>query len=81
MSGTPTIHSLLADSQKHAVTHSKPYTWTRASIATTKGHPYRKDDWCGTRRGKLFYLDWAPDSETKVGQALILRGRETKFGS
>ncbi|CAL2225005.1 unnamed protein product [Prunus armeniaca] len=24
---------------------------------------------CGTRRSKLYYLDWAPDNETKFGQA------------
>ncbi|CAL2257687.1 unnamed protein product [Prunus armeniaca] len=41
---------------------------------------------CGTRRGKLYYLDWAPDSEVKVGQAFTTSGthsegeRETKFG-
>ncbi|BBG93412.1 hypothetical protein Prudu_001414 [Prunus dulcis] len=36
------------------------------------------------RRTKLYYLDWAPHSETKVGQAFttsgaVPRGRETKF--
>ncbi|KAI5346776.1 hypothetical protein L3X38_014655 [Prunus dulcis] len=36
-------------------------------------HPHRKDD-CGTLRGKLYYLDWAPDSEIKVGQAFTTSG-------
>ncbi|KAI5349985.1 hypothetical protein L3X38_002876 [Prunus dulcis] len=44
----------------------------------------RKTISCGTSRTKLYYLDWAPDSETKVGQAFttsgaVPRGRETKF--
>ncbi|KAI5317748.1 hypothetical protein L3X38_037455 [Prunus dulcis] len=29
---------------------------------------------CGTRRGKLYYLDWASDSEVKVGQAFTTSG-------
>ncbi|KAI5323968.1 hypothetical protein L3X38_033041 [Prunus dulcis] len=33
---------------------------------------------CGTRRGKLYYLDWAPDSEDKVGQAFTTSGTLSK---
>ncbi|KAI5313569.1 hypothetical protein L3X38_042745 [Prunus dulcis] len=29
---------------------------------------------CGTRRCKLYYLDWAPDSEVKGGQAFTTSG-------
>ncbi|CAL8134517.1 unnamed protein product [Prunus armeniaca] len=29
---------------------------------------------CGTRQGKLYYLDWAPDSEVKGGQAFTTSG-------
>ncbi|CAL2267190.1 unnamed protein product [Prunus armeniaca] len=29
---------------------------------------------CGTRRGKFYYLDWAPNSETKVSQAFTTSG-------
>ncbi|CAL2275705.1 unnamed protein product [Prunus armeniaca] len=36
MSGPPTILSLIADSQKHAVNYVDPVTRTHASIATTK---------------------------------------------
>ncbi|CAL8150846.1 unnamed protein product [Prunus armeniaca] len=28
----------------------------------------------GTRRGKLYYLNWAPDSETNVGQTFTTSG-------
>ncbi|CAL2252822.1 unnamed protein product [Prunus armeniaca] len=34
----------------------------------------RKTIGCGTRRGKLYYLDWAPDSETKIDQAFTTSG-------
>ncbi|KAI5352092.1 hypothetical protein L3X38_004983 [Prunus dulcis] len=79
MSGAPTILTLIVDSQKHAINPANSATWTHASIATTKvaNHPLRQ--WClmlmdiltgntidcGTRRGKLYYLDWALDSEIK----------------
>ncbi|KAI5328611.1 hypothetical protein L3X38_028008 [Prunus dulcis] len=66
MSEPPTIHFFLIDSQKHAVTLVEPTTQTRASIATTKGHPHGEMLGCGTRRGKLYYMDWALDSETKA---------------
>ncbi|KAI5355238.1 hypothetical protein L3X38_008133 [Prunus dulcis] len=106
MSGTPTILSLIADSQKHAINPADPTIWTRASITTTKGSSFhtssQKAAWiidsgatdhmtfdhsqlislksstlsvvfdangktigCDTRRGKLYYLDCASDSETK----------------
>ncbi|CAL8118813.1 unnamed protein product [Prunus armeniaca] len=29
---------------------------------------------CGTRRGKLYYLDFASNSEAKVGQAFKIGG-------
>ncbi|BBH02150.1 HXXXD-type acyl-transferase family protein [Prunus dulcis] len=29
---------------------------------------------CSTQRGKLYYLDWAPDSEVKGGQAFTING-------
>ncbi|XP_016651492.1 PREDICTED: uncharacterized mitochondrial protein AtMg00300-like [Prunus mume] len=29
---------------------------------------------CGTREDKLYYLDWAPDSEVKGGQAFTTSG-------
>ncbi|KAI5340481.1 hypothetical protein L3X38_019755 [Prunus dulcis] len=31
-----------------------------------------------TRRGKLYYLDWAPDSKTKVGQAFTTSGASSE---
>ncbi|CAL9017760.1 unnamed protein product [Prunus brigantina] len=34
----------------------------------------RKSIDCGTRQGKLYYLDWAPDSEAKIGQAFTTIG-------
>ncbi|KAI5314959.1 hypothetical protein L3X38_044135 [Prunus dulcis] len=33
---------------------------------------------CGTRRGKLYYLEWAPYGETKVGQAFRTIGTCSK---
>ncbi|CAL8157144.1 unnamed protein product [Prunus armeniaca] len=33
---------------------------------------------CGTRRGKLYYLDWAPDNEIKVGQAFTTSGTRSE---
>ncbi|CAL2267942.1 unnamed protein product [Prunus armeniaca] len=33
---------------------------------------------CGTRRGKLYYLDWAPDSEIKVSQAFTTSGTHSE---
>ncbi|CAL9005162.1 unnamed protein product [Prunus brigantina] len=33
---------------------------------------------CGTQWGKLYYLDWAPDSEVKVGQAFTTSGTRSK---
>ncbi|CAL2267478.1 unnamed protein product [Prunus armeniaca] len=33
---------------------------------------------CGTRRGKLYYLNWAPDSEVKVGQAFTTSGTRSE---
>ncbi|CAL2277896.1 unnamed protein product [Prunus armeniaca] len=33
---------------------------------------------CGTRWGKLYYLDWAPNNETKVGQAFTTRGTRSE---
>ncbi|KAI5344481.1 hypothetical protein L3X38_012358 [Prunus dulcis] len=33
----------------------------------------------GTRRGKLYYLDWAPDSEVKGGQAFTTSGERDKI--
>ncbi|KAI5338792.1 hypothetical protein L3X38_018064 [Prunus dulcis] len=33
---------------------------------------------CGTRRGKLYYLDWALDSEVKGGQAFTTSGTRLK---
>ncbi|CAL8161710.1 unnamed protein product [Prunus armeniaca] len=35
---------------------------------------------CGTRRAKLYYLDWAPDSEIKVGQAFTTSGTRSEGG-
>ncbi|CAL8132102.1 unnamed protein product [Prunus armeniaca] len=37
MSGPPTMHSILVDSQMHAVTPAEPATRAHAFIATTKG--------------------------------------------
>ncbi|KAI5326946.1 hypothetical protein L3X38_026342 [Prunus dulcis] len=33
---------------------------------------------CGTRRGKLYYLDWAPDNEVKVGQVFRTSGTRSE---
>ncbi|CAL9029134.1 unnamed protein product, partial [Prunus brigantina] len=33
---------------------------------------------CGTWWGKLYYLDWAPDSEVKVGQAFTTSGTRSE---
>ncbi|CAL8156647.1 unnamed protein product [Prunus armeniaca] len=33
---------------------------------------------CGTRRGKLYYLDWAPNSETKVSQTFTTSGASSE---
>ena len=33
---------------------------------------------CSTRQGKLYYLDWAPESEIKVGQAFTNSGTRSK---
>ncbi|KAI5322147.1 hypothetical protein L3X38_031219 [Prunus dulcis] len=33
---------------------------------------------CGTRQGKLYYLDWAPDSKVKVGQAFTTSGTRSE---
>ncbi|CAL9029585.1 unnamed protein product, partial [Prunus brigantina] len=33
---------------------------------------------CGTRRGKLYYLDCALDSETKVGQTFTISGASSE---
>ncbi|KAI5334453.1 hypothetical protein L3X38_024586 [Prunus dulcis] len=74
MSGTPMILPLIADSQKHAVNPADPATRTHAYIATTKG----KTIGYGTRRGKLYYLDWAPDSAVKVGQAFTTSGSRSE---
>ncbi|KAI5314968.1 hypothetical protein L3X38_044144 [Prunus dulcis] len=74
MLGPLTIFSLIADSQKHAVTPADSATRTRASIAAPKDILMGKKISCGTRRGKLYYLDWAPYGETKVGQAFTTRG-------
>ncbi|KAI5356447.1 hypothetical protein L3X38_009342 [Prunus dulcis] len=144
MLGPPTIHSLIADSQKHAATPAEPATRVCASIATTKGSAFHtsspKPTWIidsggtdhmtfdhdqvisrtpttqsvvsnanGTPsslvgesslslsnfihldsvllvpsldhnllRGKLYYLDWALNSETKVGQAFTTNGASSE---
>ncbi|KAI5327155.1 hypothetical protein L3X38_026551 [Prunus dulcis] len=33
---------------------------------------------CSTRQGKLYYLDWAPESEIKVGQAFTTSGTRSE---
>ncbi|KAI5353666.1 hypothetical protein L3X38_006560 [Prunus dulcis] len=78
MSGTPTILPLIADSQKHAINPADPTTRTHASIATTKDILIGKMLSCCTRRGKLYYLDRAPDSEVKVSQAFRTSGTSSE---
>ncbi|KAI5314963.1 hypothetical protein L3X38_044139 [Prunus dulcis] len=64
MLGPPTIFSLMADSQKHEVTSADSATRTRASIAPIKDIFVGKTIGCCTRRGKLYYVEWAPYGET-----------------
>ncbi|CAL8093379.1 unnamed protein product [Prunus armeniaca] len=33
----------------------------------------------GIRLGKLYYLDWTPDSETKVGQTFTTNGSSSEM--
>ncbi|CAL2255062.1 unnamed protein product [Prunus armeniaca] len=33
---------------------------------------------CGTQQGKLYYLDWAPDNEVKLGQAFRTIGTRSE---
>ncbi|CAL2256001.1 unnamed protein product [Prunus armeniaca] len=58
MSRTPTILPLIANLKKHTINPANLATWTHASIATTKGHPRRKDDrlWYSTGQTLLLGL-------------------------
>ncbi|CAL9006017.1 unnamed protein product, partial [Prunus brigantina] len=91
MSRNPTILPLIADSKKHVINPADPTTRTHAFIATTKDSTFhtssQKFAWiinsgktigCGTRRGKFYYLDWAPDNKVKVGQAFRISGTRSE---
>ncbi|CAL8999933.1 unnamed protein product [Prunus brigantina] len=43
---------------------------TLSVVSNANGHPHRKDDWLWYFAGKLYYLDWASDSEVKIGKSV-----------